>query len=107
MIPANAFAPATPAIPGADRIPVDRRDALHAAAVEFEASFLAEMLRLTGVAKPPETANGGAGESAFAGLLSDAYAEELARAGGIGLSEHVFAALVEREIAASGEEVST
>ncbi|MEM8787323.1 MAG: rod-binding protein [Pseudomonadota bacterium] len=74
-----------------------RETALRNAAEELEASFLAEMLRLSGVAKPPETGGGGAGEDAFAGFLADAYARELVAAGGLGLSDHIYRALAARE----------
>lgn len=78
-----------------------RLQALQGAATELEASFLAEMLKHAGVAKPPGAANGGPGEEAFSGFLSDAYARELAGAGGIGLSEHIFRSLLAREEDAS------
>ncbi|MHA3978341.1 rod-binding protein [Halovulum sp. GXIMD14794] len=72
-----------------------RHEALRASASALEQSFLAEMLRHAGVARPPESGGGGAGEDAFSGFLADAYAEELTRAGGIGLADHIFEALVQ------------
>ncbi|MEM8869774.1 MAG: rod-binding protein [Pseudomonadota bacterium] len=77
-----------------------RLSALRASAEALEASFLAEMLRHSGVAKPPQTGGGGAGEDAFAGFLADEYADRLVKSGGIGLSEQIFQALVAREDAA-------
>lgn len=74
--------------------PNARQDALRESATALEQSFLAEMLRHAGVARPPEFGGGGAGEDAFAGFLADAYAEELTRAGGIGLADHIFQALL-------------
>lgn len=78
-------------------IPSERLEALRGSAEALEASFLAEMLRLSGVAKPPSLGGGGAGEDAFASFLSDAYAEKLVSTGGLGLSEGIFQALVARE----------
>ncbi len=75
----------------------ERLSALRESAEALEASFLAEMLRLSGVAKPPSFGGGGAGEDAFAGFLSDAYAERLVDTGGLGLAESIFRSLVARE----------
>lgn len=74
-----------------------RKDTLRAAAVSLEASFLSEMLQHTGVARPPDFGSGGPGEDAFAGFLSTAYADALAQRGGIGLSEHIFQALLRQD----------
>ena len=60
----------------------------------FEASFLAEMLRYSGIGATPDTFGGGAGETQFAPLLADHYAEALVDAGGIGLAERVAATLL-------------
>lgn len=78
-------------------LPPERFAAIQKVAEELEAGFLSEMLKHSGVATPSETMGGGAGETAFAGFLSDAYAAELAKIGGLGLSEHVVAALIARE----------
>lgn len=80
-------------IPG----PASGEAALREAARALEQTFLAEMLKTAGVAEPPTLTGGGAGEEAFAGFLVDAYAAELQRAGGLGLSESIFAALVARQ----------
>jgi len=71
--------------------------AIRAAAEKLEASFLAEMLRHTGLTDMRDTLNGGAGESAFSGFLADAYAEGFVRAGGIGLTEHLVKAIAARQ----------
>lgn len=87
-------APAEPR-PGPDPA---RLAALHKAAQAFEASFLAEMLKAAGFGRPIEgLGGGGAGEEAFASLLVREQAERMAAAGGIGLAETVFRALVARE----------
>lgn len=74
-----------------------RRDALRAVAVKFEAMFLTQVLDLAGVAKSPEGWNGGHGEEAFRGHLLEQKGMLMAEAGGIGLAEHVFEALLKRE----------
>lgn len=64
---------------------------------QLEALFLAEMLKAT---QPDGDANGfsgGAGEAQFTSFLQDAQAQEMVRAGGIGLAESLFNALKERE----------
>jgi len=95
MYPTHVSPPQT--APDAAGLPPERLQALRGAAQELETSFLAEMLKHSGVARPPETANGGAGEEAFASFLSDAYARQLADTGGLGLAEHIFRSLVARE----------
>ena len=55
---------------------------------QLESVFLAEMLKISGVGKAPETFGGGAGEDQFASFLRDAQAREMVRAGGIGLAAH-------------------
>ncbi|WP_290688922.1 MULTISPECIES: rod-binding protein [unclassified Haematobacter] len=67
---------------------------LRAAAEALEGAFLAEML------KPAEAKNdfgGGVGEGQFASFLREAQAKQLVRAGGVGLSESLFTALIRGE----------
>lgn len=59
----------------------------------FEAAFLAEMLKHTGINSTPETGGGGAGEDAFASFLTGEYARLIAERGGIGLAEQIFNAI--------------
>lgn len=70
---------------------------LRQAAEKMEAAFLSEMLKAAGVGKPSESFGGGAGEEHFTSFLRDAQAEEMVKAGGIGLAETLFQALKERE----------
>lgn len=63
---------------------------LRAAAKRFEAVFLAEMLRHAGVGKMSEGFGGGPGEAAFRGHLTQAYADEIAERGGLGLADQVY-----------------
>ena len=69
------------------------QSALRAAADALESSFLAEMLKEAGVGKPPEGFDGGAGEDQFASFLVEKQADAIVRAGGIGLSDSIFAAM--------------
>lgn len=71
--------------------------ALRRVAVEFEATFLAEMLSHAGVGATPESFGGGAGEDAFGSLLTRAHARLLADKGGIGLAEAIEASLARRQ----------
>ncbi|UWQ01777.1 rod-binding protein [Aliiroseovarius crassostreae] len=70
--------------------------ALRQAAKDLEASFLAEMLKATGLGKTRESFGGGAGEDQFSSFLVRAQADEMVKAGGIGLAESLFEALKER-----------
>ena len=69
---------------------------LRQAAQALEATFLAEMLKSAEFGKPRESFGGGAGEDQFSSFLRQAQAEEMVRAGGIGLAEQLFEALKER-----------
>lgn len=68
---------------------------LRDAAIELEATFLAEMLKNAGLGKSPDGFGGGPGEDQFASFLRLEQARELARSGGIGLAETLFNALKE------------
>ena len=80
---------------------IEARDLAHErlrkVSVKLEATFLAEMLKHAGVGKPRETFGGGTGEDQFGSFLRQAQAEEIAKNGGIGLAEHLFEALKERQ----------
>lgn len=60
------------------------------AAKAFEASFLEEMLKESGINSMPDSFGGGAGEEAFGSFLTGEYAKLLAERGGFGLAERVF-----------------
>lgn len=88
--------PISPTHPAAIR-PAPASDAsLTEAARKLEASFLAEMLKAAKVGEPVEGWGGGIGEEQFASFLRQAQAEEMAKAGGIGLAESIFQALKDR-----------
>lgn len=77
--------------------PPSQHDArLRAAAEGLEASFLSEMLKAAGLGENPSAFGGGAGESQFASLLRDEQAQQMVKAGGIGLAETIFQTLKER-----------
>lgn len=62
----------------------------------FEASFLTEMLKHSGVNKTSESFGGGAGEDAFSSMLNDAYANTISKSGGIGIADLVYRSIVEK-----------
>jgi flagellar protein FlgJ len=106
MIPAPSLAPTAPQAGGGDRLATQesetrldpaREAKMRAAAQAFEAAFLAEMLKHAGAGKAPEGFDGGAGESAFAQELVFAQAQAMAEAGGIGLAQTLFEAMLARE----------
>lgn len=76
--------------------------ALREAAEKLEATFLAEMLKSAGVGQPRDAFGGGAGEEHFSSFLRDAQAEEMVKAGGIGLAEALFAAMIARDYDTAG-----
>lgn len=76
--------------------PLSESDKMRHLAQEFEASFLAEMLKHTGLGRMPESFNGGAGEAAFSDFLTREYAAEISRSQSIGLADQIYRALIER-----------
>jgi Rod binding domain-containing protein len=91
------LSPVTTAVLPLARGPEARSEAaLRKAAQDFEAAFLGEMLKTAGINSMPSAFGGGAGEEAFASLLTDEYARRMAATGGIGLAEHVYQILKSR-----------
>jgi Rod binding domain-containing protein len=91
------IAPLVPAGPEAGRAaPPEPERQARAAAEAFEAAFLAEMLKYSGINQMPSGFGGGAGEEAFASFLTEEYARLLAARGGIGIAEQVFGLLQQR-----------
>ncbi|WP_106746747.1 rod-binding protein [Yoonia maritima] len=66
---------------------------LREAAQKLEASFLSEMLKSAGLGAPREAFGGGAGEEHFSSFLREAQANEMVKAGGIGLAQSLFEAM--------------
>lgn len=86
-----------PVTPVRIEAPVATNDAkLREVAQKLEATFLAEMLKSASFGAPRETLGGGAGEDQFSSFLRQAQADEMVKAGGIGLAERLFDALKER-----------
>lgn len=75
----------------------DETKALMAAAQKLEASFLAEMLKSTGLGATRAEFGGGAGEDQFSSFLVQEQAMAMVEAGGVGLSESLYEALKERQ----------
>ncbi|MBZ4022044.1 chemotaxis protein chel [Rhodobacter sp. TJ_12] len=80
-------------LPTASTTTPKTEDAMRAKARELEASFLAEMLKLSGVGKAQESFSGGVGEEQFSSFLTDEYARIMVEGGGIGLAESIFQSL--------------
>ena len=83
--------------PVSDLARADRAQELRDVAKAFEASFLAEMLKASGMGKSRSAFGGGAGEDAFASMMVDEQAQLMVERGGIGLSESIFQSLWARE----------
>lgn len=64
------------------------------AAQEFEAVFLAQVLRGLGAGLRGEGPLGGGEADPYRGMLTDAYARAIARAGGVGIADAVLRELV-------------
>ncbi|WP_368345212.1 rod-binding protein [Pelagovum sp. HNIBRBA483] len=77
--------------------PAARDERAWAAAQKLEASFLSEMLKSAGLDAQIGAFGGGAGEEHFASFLRTQHAEALVARGGIGLSEHIYQSLLERD----------
>ncbi len=71
-----------------------KRAAIHKTAVDFEASFLSQMLEpmFEGVSTPAPF-GGGEGEDAYKSFLTEAFAKQMAKSGGVGV-----AASIQREM---------
>jgi Rod binding domain-containing protein len=94
-LPPSAPAPR----PAGDAAPLAaaREAALRETARAFEASFLAEMLTHAGMAESAPGFDGGPGEEAFRGMMVAEQARLMTEAGGIGLAETIFRAMLKRE----------
>lgn len=74
--------------------PHPRAAELMQVAQSLEAQFLSEMLKSAGVGQTPEGFGGGAGEDQFASFLRDEQAKQMTQAGGIGLAQSLFDAMI-------------
>jgi flagellar protein FlgJ len=65
-------------------------DPIRKAAVEFEKMFISEMTKhMDTTPENGGTFGGGPGEAAFKSMLTDAYAEQISRRGGLGLADTI------------------
>jgi len=95
IIPMTGLAPALQAATGPGA-PLTEEARLRAAAQSLEAGFLSEMLKAAGIGATPNAFGGGAGEDHFSSFLRDAQARQMVEAGGIGLAESLFEAMMVR-----------
>lgn len=66
-------------------------------AEKLEATFLAEMLKSAGLGMQSNSFSGGVGEDQFASFHRRALADALVQAGGLGLAETFYNAIMERK----------
>jgi Rod binding domain-containing protein len=64
--------------------------AMRKAANDLEAAFLAEMLKFSGVGEEKGPFSGGEGANQFGSFYREAQAQEMVKAGGIGLAQAIF-----------------
>ena len=74
--------------------PSPSRASAKEAAVQLEATFLAEMLKSASFGAARSSFGGGAGEEQFSSMLVREQALQITRAGGIGLTEILMQGLV-------------
>jgi len=67
--------------------PEIQRNGVNPLAQEFEAAFLAEMLKYTGLGENEGAFSGGYGEQAFKSFLIEAYAKDMAQTAPIGIAD--------------------
>jgi Rod binding domain-containing protein len=85
-------------LPADTKIPADAKAKARKSAVEFEAVFLNTMFNqmFTGIdGEGPFGGSGGAG--VWRSFLSDEYSKSFAKAGGIGLADHVYRSLIAQQ----------
>jgi flagellar protein FlgJ len=103
LLTASGGKPAASLTPSGATPAFDVKAQARAKATEFEASFLSSMFgqMFTGIdGDGPFGGAGGAG--VWRSFLSDEYAKSFAKAGGIGLADHVYRALlVQQEVRAN------
>ena len=74
-----------------------RQVQLMSKAEELEATFLSEMLALSGLGEMQGAFGGGPGEAQFASFLRQEQARLIVQNGGLGLAEMIFNSMVEAE----------
>ncbi len=86
----TALAPAKPGLVA--------RDKARATAVDFEAAFLSSMFNqmFTGI-DGDGPFGGGGGAGVWRSFLSEEYGKSFAKAGGVGIADHVYRALIAQQ----------
>lgn len=97
MIPQQQLKMTQPNPPEANN-PLSAREMakIGAAAQDFEAMYLTEMMRpmFEEVNRPDPMFGGGKGEEIFNGMMLDQYGKIMAKAGGVGLAKYVRAEMI-------------
>jgi len=95
----SVILPQSSASPPLTRAPLTPPDSspIRQSAEALETAFLAEMLKSAEVFKPAESFGGGAGEEHFTSFLADTHARAMVARGGLGLADHIEAALLARQ----------
>lgn len=82
----------------------DRDGRIREQAKKFEAAFIAEMLKHSGMSDALNN-GGGFGGDAFSSIMLEQYADKIIENGGFGLAEHTYEQLRERE-SSNGTDIS-
>ena len=77
--------------------PAEKRAEIMERAREFEAVFVGQMLKYSGLEKAISSQSGGFGGEAYSSLLLEQYAGKIVEAGGFGLAEHIYEQLLDKE----------
>ncbi len=77
-------------------VSAEQQEKMRDTAQALEASFLSEMLKYTGLGENKSEFSGGVGEEQFSSFLREEQANEMAKAGGIGLAETIFNSMLKR-----------
>lgn len=97
-LPLTALGSATPLASSGTRATLDPKAKARADAVDFESMFLSQMFNHMFTGIDGEGPFGGAGGSGvWRSFLSDEYAKSFAKAGGIGLADHVYQTLITQQ----------
>jgi Rod binding domain-containing protein len=74
------------------------RDEIKAAAEDFEAFFLGQMLQpMFNTVDTDALFGGGPGEDMWKGMMVDQYAKEIAHTGGVGIADDVMKAMIQAQ----------
>lgn len=80
-------------VPSGTKVPRPEDQDLRQAAREFEAIFLAEMLKHSGLGEARESFGGGVGEAAFSSMMTQEWARSLVDKGGVGIADQLYKAI--------------